>query len=90
MKSSQAEHRNKSNILTSLMKAQKDGILSGIFGRLGDLGTIDQQFDCAVTTSCAVLDNIVVDNINNGESCVKFLRDHKIGTGRFICLDKVA
>ena len=41
MKAAQAELRNKNNLSTSLLKAQKDGILQGIFGRLGDLGTIE-------------------------------------------------
>lgn len=70
MKQSFAEQRNKNSILSSLIKAQKDGILAGISGRLGDLGTIDNRFDCAVTTSCGVLDHIVVDTITNGEKCV--------------------
>ena len=63
MKSSHAEIRNRNNILTSLLRGQRDGVLAGIFGRLGDLGTIDQKYDCAVTTACGVLDHIVVDNI---------------------------
>ena len=87
MRSSQAESRNRNNILSSLMRAQKDGLLQGIYGRLGDLGTIDNPYDCAVTTSCGVLDHIVVDSINNGEKCVAYLREHRIGTGKFICLN---
>ena len=70
MKAAQAELRNKNNLSTSLLKAQKDGILQGIFGRLGDLGTIEYKYDCAVTTSCGVLDHIVVDNIVTGEKCI--------------------
>lgn len=90
MKSSQNEFKNRNNILSSLLKAQKDGHLHGIYGRLGDLGTIDNMYDCAVTTSCGVLDHIVVDNISNGEKCVAYLREYRIGTGKFICLDKIA
>ena len=71
------------------MKAQKDGVLQGIHGRLGDLGTIDKIYDCAVTTACGFLDHIVVDTIDNGEKCIQFLRDNRIGTGKFICLDKI-
>jgi chromosome segregation ATPase len=41
MKASQAELRNRNNISQSLLKAQKEGLLTGIYGRLGDLGTID-------------------------------------------------
>ena len=89
MKGCQQDTRNKNNIITSLLKAQREGSLQGIFGRLGDLGTIDQQYDCAITTSCGVLDHIVVDNIINAEKCIQFLRDHRIGSGKFICLDKI-
>jgi structural maintenance of chromosome 4 len=71
------------------MKAQKDGALSGIYGRLGDLGTIDGKYDCAISTSCGVLDHIVVDTINNGERCIQFLRENRIGAGKFICIDRI-
>ncbi len=90
MRSAQNETRNRSQILGSLMKAQKDGFLNGIYGRLGDLGTIDAIYDCAITTSCGVLDHIVVDTINNAERCVSYLREHRIGNGKFICLNQVA
>ena len=79
MKASANELRNRNNILTALMKAQRDGILTGIFGRLGDLGTIEQQYDCAVTTSCGYLDHIVVDQVSNGERCMQYLRENRIG-----------
>jgi structural maintenance of chromosome 4 len=81
--------RNRNAILSSLMKAQRDGMLQGIFCRLGDLGTIYSQYDCAVTTSCGFLDHIVVDTINNAERCVSFLREHRVGTGKFICLNQI-
>lgn len=90
LKSSYAEIKHRNNILTSLLRAQRDGEVEGIFGRLGDLGTIDKHYDCAVTTACAVLDHIVVDSILNGEKCIAFLKKNKIGSGKFICLEKVA
>ncbi len=90
MKQSHQEHRNRNEILNRLMKAQRDGQLSGIYGRLGDLGTIDQRYDIAVSTACGFLDHIVVDTVPNAEACIKYLRDHRIGAGKFICLDKVS
>ena len=65
-------------------------MLSGIFGRLGDLGIIDEKFDCAITTSCTYLDYIVVDTISSGEKCIEFLRENRIGKANLICIDKVS
>ena len=72
------------------MDAQSRGILSGIYGRLGDLGAIDERYDCAITTACGCLDHIVVDSVASGEKCLEFLREESIGKGNFICLDKVS
>ncbi len=71
------------------MDAQKRGVLSGIHGRLGDLGTIDQLYDCAITTSCGFLDHILVETVGSAEKCIQFLRENQIGQGRFICQDKM-
>ena len=63
--------------------------MSGILGRLGDLATVHEKFDIAVTTACGYLDHIVVDTITNGERCINYLKQNKIGSGKFICLDKI-
>ena len=47
-------------VLDALMKQCKAGKVNGLHGRLGDLGTIADEYDCAVTTACGVLNNIVV------------------------------
>ncbi len=73
------EVKNKDKIIKELMEAQRRGHLHGIFGRLGDLGTIDKKFDCAITTSCGFLNHINVETINAGEKCVKYLRENHIG-----------
>jgi structural maintenance of chromosome 4 len=71
------------------MNAQNNGTLSGIHGRLGDLGTIEEKYDIAVTTSCGFLEYIVVETVGQGEKCIEFLRNNAIGHGKFICLDKI-
>ena len=48
------------------MAAQKEGLLQGIYGRLGDLGKIADKYDCAITTSTALLDAIVVETVDDG------------------------
>lgn len=44
--------------------------MSGIYGRLGDLGTIDEKYDVAITTACSFLDYFVVDTVSNAERCI--------------------
>ena len=61
-------------VLEALMQACKAGALSGVHGRLGDLGRIDDQYDVAVTTACRSLNDIVVENDKVGEKCVAFLK----------------
>lgn len=56
---------------------------------MGDLGTIDDQFDIAVSTACGALDHIVVDTTTTGQQCVDFLKQHRLGRATFIVLDKM-
>ena len=80
MKSSLNENKNKSAILQRFMEAKKhDSQFAGIYGRLGDLGTIDGKYDCAISTACSFLDHIVVDTVNTGQLCMTYLRENKIG-----------
>lgn len=87
--SSASEQHQKSHLLNELMKAQQKRELSGIHGRLGDLATIDEKYDIAISTSSPSLDNIVVSSFDQSIKCVDFLRNNKIGRATFISLDKV-
>jgi structural maintenance of chromosome 4 len=58
-------------------------------GRLGDLGTIDDKYDVAISTAAPNLDHLVVDTIEDGEAVIKFLRDGQIGRANLLCLDKI-
>lgn len=53
--------RSQGALMKGLMKAKASGEIPGIFGRLGDLGAIDKEYDVAVSTACGPLDNVVVD-----------------------------
>jgi structural maintenance of chromosome 4 len=70
------------------MEQKRRGILPGIFGRLGDLGAIDAKYDCAVSTACGPLDNIVVDTVDTAQKSIQFLKQNNLGIGTFIALDK--
>lgn len=56
---------------------------------LGDLGTIDEKYDVAISSCCHALDYIVVDSIDTAQECVNFLKRQNIGVATFIGLDKV-
>ena len=49
-----------STVMNLLVQAQERDIINGVHGRLGDLATIDPQYDVAVSTACGMLDYIVV------------------------------
>uniref|UniRef100_A0A3Q3WHB2 Structural maintenance of chromosomes protein n=1 Tax=Mola mola TaxID=94237 RepID=A0A3Q3WHB2_MOLML len=88
-KSSLSSNRSRGKVLDALMQQKKSGRIPGIFGRLGDLGAIDEKYDVAISSSCGALDNIVVDTIDTAQKCVTFLKEQNIGVATFIGLDKM-
>lgn len=64
--------------------------MSGIHGRLGDLGSIDKKFDIAISTAAPQLDYLVADTVKEAEKCIAFLRQNNIGRTTFIMLDKMS
>ena len=89
-KNSNQEFKIKHKITSELIKAQKEGKIQGLFGRLGDLGAIDQKYDIAISTACNQLDYLVVDNTQNARNILNYLRNNNIGTASIIILEKVA
>lgn len=87
-RSAQQATKSRGRVLDSLTQQKNEGNLPGLFGRLGDLGAIDQKYDVAVSTACGPLDNIVVDTVDTAQWCIEFLKEHNIGRGTFIALDK--
>ena len=66
--------RSISNVQKVLNDAKKTGKVVGIHGRLGDLGTIDDKYDVAITTACGALNHIVVENTAVAQYCCDLLR----------------
>ena len=77
------------NVLTGLMRLKESGRIDGFHGRLGNLGTIDQKYDVAISTACGALDNFVTDSVEGGQQCIEHLRKTNLGRGNFMCLDKL-
>ncbi|KAI4578952.1 hypothetical protein MJG53_000829 [Ovis ammon polii x Ovis aries] len=89
-KSSLAMNRSRGKVLDAIIQEKKSGRIPGIYGRLGDLGTIDEKYDVAISSCCHALDYIVVDSIDTAQECVNFLKRQNIGVATFIGLDKMA
>uniref|UniRef100_A0A8C5TY51 Structural maintenance of chromosomes protein n=1 Tax=Malurus cyaneus samueli TaxID=2593467 RepID=A0A8C5TY51_9PASS len=89
-KSSLAQSRSRGKVLEALLQEKKCGNIPGLYGRLGDLGAIDDKYDVAISSSCGALDHIVVDTIDTAQACVNFLKARGIGVATFIALDKMA
>ncbi|KAJ2237530.1 Structural maintenance of chromosomes protein 4 [Coemansia sp. RSA 1722] len=80
--------QSQSNVLKAILKQRDEGRISGIFGRLGALGTIGDKYDVAVSSACAAsLDSIVVQTVQAGQQCLEFLRRNNVGRARFVILD---
>jgi structural maintenance of chromosome 4 len=81
--------QSKNKVLASLMRLAKSGRIDGFHGRLGDLGTIDDKYDIAISTACPGLDSMVVDTVETAQACIDYLRKNKLGYANFICLNKL-
>uniref|UniRef100_A0A452SUT6 Structural maintenance of chromosomes protein 4 n=1 Tax=Ursus americanus TaxID=9643 RepID=A0A452SUT6_URSAM len=88
-KSSLAMNRSRGKVLDAIIQEKKSGRIPGIYGRLGDLGAIDEKYDVAISSCCHALDYIVVDSIDTAQDCVNFLKRQNIGVATFIGLDKM-
>lgn len=84
-----SNNQNKNLVLTSLLRLSKSGRISGFYGRLGDLGVIDDKYDIAISTACPGLDSLVVETVETAQSCIDYLRKNKLGYANFICLNKL-
>lgn len=82
--------QNQGNVLTGLMRLKDSGRIDGFHGRLGNLGTIDQKYDVAISTACPSLENMVVDTVEVGQQCIDYLRKNNLGRANFILLDRLA
>ena len=88
-RASLSSSQSQGNVLAGLMRLRESGRISGFHGRLGNLGTIDQKYDVAISTACPSLDNLVVDSVEVGQQCIEYLRKNNLGRANFICLDKL-
>ncbi|KAI4105508.1 MAG: hypothetical protein LQ339_003350 [Xanthoria mediterranea] len=89
-RASLSSSQSQGNVLNGLMRLKESGRIEGFHGRLGNLGTIDQQYDVAISTACPSLENLVVDSVEVGQQCIDYLRKNNLGRANFILLDRLA
>jgi structural maintenance of chromosome 4 len=83
--------RSSPAVQSILKAARSNSELSkvGVLGRLGDLATIADEYDVAVSTASGHLDHVVVQTTAGAQRCLEFLRKHNLGRANFIPLDKM-
>jgi structural maintenance of chromosome 4 len=84
---SNVESQNK--VLSALTRLKETGRITGFYGKLGDLGVIDDKYDVAVSTGGGALGDFVVDTVEDAQNCIQYLRQHNLGFGKFIVLEKL-
>ncbi|KAI5290037.1 hypothetical protein KEM54_002604 [Ascosphaera aggregata] len=81
--------QNQGAVLSGLLRLKDTGRIDGFHGRLGNLGTIDDKYDVAISTACPSLQNLVVDSVEVGQHCIDYLRKNNLGRANFILLDRL-
>ncbi|KAL9639439.1 MAG: hypothetical protein Q9204_001098 [Flavoplaca sp. TL-2023a] len=89
-RASLSSSQSQGNVLNGLMRLKESGRVEGFHGRLGNLGTIDEKYDVAISTACPSLENLVVDSVEVGQQCIDYLRKNNLGRANFILLDRLA
>ena len=56
---------------------------------MGDLGVMDDKYDIAISTACPALNNIVVDSVEVGQTCIEHLKRSTLGRAMFILLNEL-
>jgi len=82
--------QSRDRTLNFLLAQKQQNKLQGFHQRLGSLASIDSKYDVAISTAAGgYLDYYVVDDVKSGEAAKNLLKEHKQGTGSFICMDKM-
>lgn len=82
-------NRSRGDVLSSLTRQAELGMIKGFHGRLGNLGTIDDKYDVAISTACPGLNNIVVESVETGQACIEHLRRNNLGRANFVLLNSL-
>ncbi|KAJ7188350.1 RecF/RecN/SMC [Mycena filopes] len=88
-RNSLAENKSQNKVVDGLTRFKNAGRCPGFHGRLGNLGTIPDKYDVAISTACSGLHHMVVDRVEQAQSCIEHLRDQNLGRATFSVLEKL-
>lgn len=77
-------------IYMEIINAKKNGKLNGFVGRLGDLGSIDQKYDIAISSASSMFDSFVTKNVSCAQELIEFVRIRGLGKVNILILEKIA
>lgn len=73
-----------------IIKAAKNGAISGVHGTISHIITVDAEYSLAVETALgAAMQNIVVENEETAKRCIRRLTENKSGRATFLPLTSV-
>ncbi|KAG2382096.1 hypothetical protein C9374_005888 [Naegleria lovaniensis] len=87
LKTDQQNSISQNRIVQALLNESN---IADVYGRLGDLGTIDPKYDIAISMACGFLNSIVVETTDAATKCVDYLKEHSLGVATFIILEKIS
>ena len=74
--------------LSEILRAKMEKRLTGVHGRLGDLGEINAIYDTAVSSAFGQLDSLVVETVREANEVFAFARERNLGKINIICIEK--
>lgn len=84
------QERERGAVLSALFSAQREGRLSGVLGRLCDLGYAADNLGLALRAAAgSSFGLIAVESVEAAEKCVALLKEEGVGTASFLALDWV-
>lgn len=88
-KTSATNFETQNKVLNALNRLQQTGRITGFYGKLGDLGVIDDKYDIAISTGGGALSDYVVETVEDAQNCIQYLRQNNLGFAKFIVLEKL-
>ncbi|KAJ9459953.1 Structural maintenance of chromosomes protein 4 [Diplonema papillatum] len=88
LKKQAQEAGSESAVTKALKRLKQQGGLDGYFGRLGDLGAIDDKFGVAISTAAGnSLNCLVVDGEATAKHILQYLKENGTGRASILLLD---
>ncbi|XP_045532093.1 structural maintenance of chromosomes protein 4-like [Pieris brassicae] len=63
--------------------------IKGVYGRLKDVGNIEEKYETALKVACSRMNNIVVDTTTTAEKCIEIIKKHNLQRSTFIVIEKI-